>query len=203
MENEMPNFDAPIPGENYTSDTKNYPWHRPPDITDYDQAIEFSMERLTEEEVGFTYMTMLEGGMSIATATDIFVTMGIANGKWTPDYAILIAGPVSRILEIMAKSYGIKAELGTESNMPRVTSAYLKAIREGDNQAAQEAAAAVQEEAGDIKAAMPTGGLMGAPATDAPAPEDEQLSMLGYGAEDDMAAEPMPEGTMPEEQEIQ
>ena len=31
-------FDAPIAGENFTSDTRNYPWHRPPEITDYDDG---------------------------------------------------------------------------------------------------------------------------------------------------------------------
>ena len=36
---------APIPGANYTSDTRNYPWHRPPDITDVDEALEHIMER--------------------------------------------------------------------------------------------------------------------------------------------------------------
>ena len=30
---------APIPGANYTSDTRNYPWHRPSDITTYDEAV--------------------------------------------------------------------------------------------------------------------------------------------------------------------
>ena len=37
-----PEFDGPIPGENFTSETKNYPWHRPPEITDYDEALEFA-----------------------------------------------------------------------------------------------------------------------------------------------------------------
>ena len=41
MELNDKNFDAPIPGENYTAETKNYPWHRPPDIVDYDEAIDF------------------------------------------------------------------------------------------------------------------------------------------------------------------
>ena len=27
---------GPIPGENFTSDERNYPWHRPPEYTDTD-----------------------------------------------------------------------------------------------------------------------------------------------------------------------
>ena len=33
-------FDGPIPGANFTSDERNWPWHRAPDITDTDEALE-------------------------------------------------------------------------------------------------------------------------------------------------------------------
>ncbi len=46
----MQNFEGPIPGENYTSDTKNYPWHRPPEFDDLDKAIDYIGKRLTKEE---------------------------------------------------------------------------------------------------------------------------------------------------------
>lgn len=188
MENDEVLFDAPIPGENYTSDTKNYPWHRPPDIIDYDEGIEFAIQTLTEEEIGFTYMAMLEGGMDVATATDLFVTLGISKGKWTPDYAILLAGPISRLLEIMAKSYGLNPEIGIDRKAPLLTGAYMKALREEGAQTPVEDPGAMLEGDPSPMAAPPTGGLMGAP-MDAPAGPDEQLSMLGYGPEEP----PMPE----------
>lgn len=183
-----PNFDGPVPGENFTSDTRNYPWHRPPDFTDINEAIEFTIERLTEPEVGFTYMAMFEAGMDVTTATDIFVTLGIGEGKWTPDMAILIAGPVSRIFEILAKTYGIEPELGLDSGGIPLTAAYLKAVMEGEDpmEAGREA---VEAEADEIKGSAtpaPAGGLMGAPmASEGPAPDDEQMSMLGYGPEEE------------------
>ena len=30
---------GPIPGENFTSDERNYPWHRPPEYTDMDLSL--------------------------------------------------------------------------------------------------------------------------------------------------------------------
>ena len=42
--------DAPIPGENYLSDTRNYPWHRPPEIVEYDEAVDYLINRMTETE---------------------------------------------------------------------------------------------------------------------------------------------------------
>ena len=190
--NEAGIFDGPIPGENYTSDTKNYPWHRPPEITDYDEAVAYSMKTLTDPEVGFKFMSILEAGYSIATVTDIFVTQGIGNGKWTPDYAVLIAGPVARTLDIMAKSYGITAEMGADRPLDVVDPEYLRTFRgEYDEPPVQED---TSEPAGDDAEAQATpdtpamsGGFMSP--SDA-AGEDEQMSMLGYGPEEPPVEEP-------------
>lgn len=117
---------GPIPGENYTSDTKNYPWHRPPEITDLDKAIDASAKQLLSEEGLPGVVTMLQSGMNIATLTDIFVTSGIGAGKWTPDFALLIAGPVSHIIYLIAKGYEIDADLGIELPKPTITAAFFE-----------------------------------------------------------------------------
>ena len=95
--------DWPIPGENYTSDTRNYPWHRPPDITDLDEAIEFSAKRLMNEDVLPNMITLMKMKIPIVRIADIFATNGIAKGKWTPDMAIMLAGPLTHMLIILAK----------------------------------------------------------------------------------------------------
>lgn len=181
-----PILNGPIPGENYTSDTRNYPWHRPPDFTDIDEAIDFISERLTEEETSFRMITMIEAGLTLATVTDIFLTIGVSEGRWTPDFAILLAGPTCRILEIMAKVYEVDYDLGIDTKKPLVTSEFVKAATNDNPDVQEEAATAVSEATQGIKdeaATQAPGGLMG-PLTEAPSSsQDEQLSMLGYGAE--------------------
>jgi hypothetical protein len=184
MEQMAPSFDGPIPGENYTSDTKNYPWHRPPEITDFDEAVAYAIKNLTDPEYGFQYMSLLEAEYSIATATDIFVTQGIGDGKWTPDFALLLAGPVARTLDIMAKSYGIKAEMGADRQVDVIDPEYLRMFRgEGLEPEPQEG---LSEPLGDDAAPEgtpaspgPSRGLMGP--SEGPAAPDEQMEMLGYG----------------------
>lgn len=122
---------GPIPGENYTSDTRNYPWHRPPEITDLDAGVELSVKRLTEKDNAYSLLTMLQAGVSVVQATDMFVTSGIGQGKWTPDFAILLAGPVSHIIKLMADGYGIKYNMGLDNEMPS-TIEFLKATAELD-----------------------------------------------------------------------
>ena len=112
---------GPIPGANYTSDTRNWPWHRPPDITDLDEAIEYVSLDLNESEDGLRYVAMMESGIPINAIADIIVTKGIGRGKWSPDFAILVAGPVARLLEITAKVYDVDYDLGLDAEI-RITS---------------------------------------------------------------------------------
>lgn len=161
--------DGPIPGANYTSDTRNWPWHRPPDITDTDEALEHVMEVLTETNAGMRYMSLIEAGTPLTTITDMIVTLGVGRGKFSIDFAILIAGPVTRMLEIMAKSYKIDYDLGIDEEDNFTTSVvYKKAI------AMAQPPEELEEEITENEPVEEEGGFMSAVS------EEEQSSMLGY-----------------------
>jgi len=168
---------APIPGENFTSDERNYPWHRPPDISDLDEGIEYTVRYLTEGVTGQRYLAYIKGGVSVATVVDMVVTIGIGRGKWTPDFALLLAGPVARILMIMCKSYDIDYTLGLNITDAEEVAFINKMLGKRRNAKQEEAAEDVQAELQDIKG--DAGGLM------APAAQDEQDMMLGYGPEEE------------------
>lgn len=149
-------FNGPIPGENYTSNTKNYPWHRPPEITNMDKAIEASVKQLTTREGAFGTLNMLEGGMPVTKLAELFVLSGIGAGKWTLDFGILLAGPVAKIIETMAKSAKIKFDMGLDDS-PIPTIEFYK-------QKAQIGQGPVNEAikgAKNIEVPAPTGGFMG------------------------------------------
>lgn len=153
--------DGPIPGENYTSDTRNYPWHRPPEITDMDKAIEASIKQLSTREGAFGLLNSLQAGITVVQATDMFVTSGIGSGKWTPDFAILLAGPVAKMIEIMAKDAGITFAMGLDDD-PLPTAAYIKNKTSITNKQATKAGTALKEAGPQIKepATSSTNGFM-------------------------------------------
>ncbi len=169
---------APIPGANYTSDTRNWPWHRPPDITDIDECLDYVVETLTETDAGMRYMSMIEVGMPITAITDIVVTLGIGRGKWTPDFALIVAGPVAKVLEIMAKSYNIDYEIGIDEDPEYRSSVYYETLAEdtgisGDTEETDElpeVEAETKDEAGFMSASS----------------SEEQLAMLGYGEDEEV-----------------
>lgn len=122
-------WDAPIPGENYTSDTKNYAWHRPPEHTDLDNALEDAARKLTSEEGSVGILTMLENGLDVATLTQTFVMSGVGAGKWTIDFGLLMAGPVSHIIALMAEAYDIKYDMGVENRAAKTpTKSFFKEL---------------------------------------------------------------------------
>lgn len=166
-------FEAPIPGANFTSDERNWPWHRAPDITDTDEALEYIAYEMTDTPKGFRYMNMIESGVTIATITDIVVTLGIGKGKWTPDFALALAGPTARFLEIMAKSYGIDYDLGIEEVSSEPTAVFFKEMREFSEEFEQESS---DEE---IASDEDETGLM------TPSSDEEQQMMLGYADDEE------------------
>ena len=147
------NFDGPIPGENYTSDTKNYPWHRPPEFTDLDKAIDYIGKKLTSEEASVGLLTMIETGIPISDLAQTFCMSGIGAGKWTLDFALLLAGPVAHIMQIMAKSYGMEYELGLEDDtVPPPGGAFFKVMREINRAKARAAGREASDQIDDIEA---------------------------------------------------
>lgn len=117
---------GPIPGENYTSDTKNYPWHRPPKYTTLDDAIDHVIDHIFEKKRAQTLMTVLEIGIPVSTVTSMYLLSGIGQGKWTPDFALLMAGPVAHTFKIMAEGYGIDYNMGIEEDTKVNTKAFFE-----------------------------------------------------------------------------
>jgi hypothetical protein len=184
-----PEINGPIPGENYTSDTRNYPWHRPPDMVDYDEAVEYVMQQLSEPRTFSTAMTMLEAGASLTGVVSTINMINIGDGRYPIDLSILIAGPIARYLQVMAKQSGIKALVGNEDEDEYMTLPRLKALAgvmsEGEIETPVET---MPVEAPQQPVEGFSGGLMGMPTGEGPDPATEgvQSAMLGYGVEEGM-----------------
>ena len=160
--------DGPIPGENFTSNTKNYPWHRPPDITNMDKAVELFLDKVVRDKKrGPGVITLLEMGVPISTITSIFVKQGIMGGKWSTDYAILVAGPIARIIEMMAKGAKVDYVKGWEDENNSPPMSYFDELQDpepmDEPDIIQEAQALPEPEAAAPAGPPESGGLMQPP----------------------------------------
>lgn len=168
-------LDAPIPGGNYTSDTRNYSWHRPPDLVDYDQAVDYLINKIDEPEQIEVVFAMLGIDAHITTVVTTILLQAVSKGKIGIDLAILVAGPLARYIEISAKDVGMKYELGVENKdrviiTPSLLKASLGIIEQEDEELE------VPEEEAPLE--EPTESLMAMPAG-ITAPQNEQDAMLG------------------------
>tara|TARA_R110001592_G_scaffold105172_1_gene295789 strand:+ start:490 stop:1059 length:570 start_codon:yes stop_codon:yes gene_type:complete len=173
-------FDAPIAGANYASDTKNYPWHRPPDIVSYDEGVDYMITKMNEPESLELIFSLLKIDAQVSTVVSSLLMQAISRGKYSIDLAILMAGPLARYIGIIADEQNIKYDMGVgDKDRIKITPTSLKmalGIIDGDEEAPTPEA--VIEES----TPMPEGGLMGAPSEDdmmTAASEDEQSAMLG------------------------
>lgn len=199
---------GPIPGENYTSDTRNYPWHRPPQYTNMNEAFEYIAEHLMDEDVSTGILTMLEMEVSVAELTDMIITAGIGGGKFTVDFGLLLAGPIAHMICLMARRYDLDdINLGVDTGLKAPTKAFFdafeKASQEGED-ASGEVGEAIgtamglggdtespEAEAPEGEPSVPSTGLGGLPSAPQPAPSASLGAPTG----------PTPTGPVPEEEE--
>jgi len=182
-------IDAPVPGANLLADTRNYPWHRPPDITDYDEAVSYMISRISQEEQAELVYSLLQIDTTVTTIVSGLLMQSIAKGKIPIDLAILISGPVARYIEVLAQTNGYKYDMGTDtSDRVKITPTLLKmAMGIVDEDDEEE----MEDTPEEVVSAIPEGGLMGAPMDQdkMTASEEEQASMLGMDADSEEPVE--------------
>lgn len=139
-------MDAPIPGENWTSDTRGQPWHRPPDMSGYDEIIENILQSLKRKQFQTKIISMVDAGLPIAFVVSFILMKGVGEGKWSIDMAIIVAGPVAHFLAILARSYEIPVKLGIDVEMPKMTGGALKMMAKRFDPVAEEQSDYISEE---------------------------------------------------------
>lgn len=107
---------GPIPGENYTSDTKNYPWRQPPEFTDIEDCLDYLSRRITQFKVANGILAMAEMGIPVYKISSMILTLGVGEGKWTVDFTLLLAGPLTRMIELMCIGFEVEYDLGIDDD---------------------------------------------------------------------------------------
>jgi len=175
-------FDGPIPGENFTSNTKNYPWHRPPTYSSFDDVVGAMVKNLNKPEKTAFIIAMLETGETIIDLVTGLIRIGVSNGRMSIDMGIHAAGPMARMIEVIAEKSEIDYTRGWDQEPRLITSEMLRA-RGGkvDPDDIDESSIEVEpseEEMEDLDEGLMT-------LTDEPAPEEQQQAMLGETIPDD------------------
>ena len=112
----MDMFSAPIPGQSLTTEPKGFPWERPPEIVDPEEAIQFHLARLSEPEMLDVILDLIEvEELTVKTLTSGILPGAVAGGMHTIDVALLIAPVVHEFIKQGAIAFGLNPDDGFEN----------------------------------------------------------------------------------------
>ena len=81
---------AAVPGQSLTDYPKNYPWERPPEITDPNDAIKFHIDRIADEDVIDNVLDLLEFGIPAKTLSESMMTAAVGSGIHSIDVSLIV-----------------------------------------------------------------------------------------------------------------
>ena len=99
---------AAVPGQSLTDYPKNYPWERPPEMTDPNEAIKFHIDRISDPEVIDNVLDLLEFGIPAKTLSDSMMTAAVGSGIHSIDISLIIEPIVREFMMEAANMAGVK-----------------------------------------------------------------------------------------------
>ena len=99
---------AAVPGQSLTDYPKNYPWERPPEITDPNDAIKFHIDRIADEDVIDNVLDLLEFGIPAKILSEAMMSGAVASGIHSIDVSLIIEPIVRDFIMKAADMAGIE-----------------------------------------------------------------------------------------------
>ena len=107
-------FQAPIPGQSLTGAPGNYPWERPPEITDPEEVVQMYLTKLSDKEKTEAILDLVEMDTDIRTITEGILRAGVAGGVHSIDASLIVAPVIHEFIKQTADVAGVEYDEGLE-----------------------------------------------------------------------------------------
>jgi len=87
-------FAGATPGHSLTEDNSRWPWGRPPQLVDPEEALEEAIVQLENPKRKSELLKLLVVGVSVETLVEGYILAAFQKGKFNPDVGILLKGPL-------------------------------------------------------------------------------------------------------------
>lgn len=105
----------PIPGQSLTSNPDEpRPFERPPDFTNFKEALDYTTAELLEEEAYMSIVAALGDGVPVTDLAMQIGYVGFREGKWNPDLMMMLMEPLMYLLMALAEKAGIEYRIDDE-----------------------------------------------------------------------------------------
>ena len=101
-------FNLAIPGQSLTDEPKNFPWERPPEISDPDKAIAYHMNYLSKPEVIESTLFVLASGLPVKNFVEVILTNAVGNGMHSIDTSLIIKPVIEEAVTLTAREANIE-----------------------------------------------------------------------------------------------
>jgi hypothetical protein len=99
---------TPIPGQSLTNDPDTpYPWEQPPKFTKYQDALDYLVSELLEEDRVLSLLDNISKGVPISDMTYLILKQGFGAGLFNPDLMLMLAEPLMYFMMAIAEKSGI------------------------------------------------------------------------------------------------
>ena len=109
-----PNLDYPIPGMGMTAELGSRLWEQPPQLDTVDEATDFYMERMKQEDVQKGLIKVIDMGVPLTTIANAIQLANVMEGRHNIDVGVLILPVLVEALAFIADEAGIEYTTGME-----------------------------------------------------------------------------------------
>ena len=141
LETNEPMFDSPIPGESLTAELGARPWQSPPQYPTVDEAMEYYLSRMAQEDFMVQLIDVLEMDVPVSALANTIQLSGVMQGLHTVDVGILIMPVLMEMIMMLGDTAGVKYQTGLDnpnkgktrnSLLSKVAKKYAKSLEETD-----------------------------------------------------------------------
>ena len=109
-----PNVDYPIPGMGMTAELGSRLWEQPPQLDTVDEATDFYMERMKQEDVQKGLIKVIDMGVPLTTIANAIQLANVMEGRHNIDIGVLMLPILVETMRYIAEEANIEYVTGME-----------------------------------------------------------------------------------------
>tara|TARA_A100001515_G_scaffold16955_1_gene12276 strand:+ start:2013 stop:2525 length:513 start_codon:yes stop_codon:yes gene_type:complete len=114
MRKDEPNLDYPIPGMGMTAELGSRLWEQPPQLDTVDEATDFYMERMKQEDVQKGLIKVIDMGVPLTTIANAIQLANVMEGRHNIDVGVLMLPILVETMRYIAEEANIEYVTGME-----------------------------------------------------------------------------------------
>jgi hypothetical protein len=121
-------FNSPVPGQSLTDETGTKPWETPPTYATADDALDFALSRLDDEDNLNKIIDLVGAGVPVETIVNTWGIQGFTRGDFTPDVAEMVKPSLALAIMDQALNKGIAVRMFNEDVEAKPTEHFADAL---------------------------------------------------------------------------